>query len=152
MAFPQRQPIAPPYSTSISFTGLASAQGPFNTPFPTPINTPPCPANPALTNTDYRDLDPRVSLAWAPAAMNGDTVIRAGFGIYHGAAQNDDLNAGLESDTFRCHDQSEHPADTGLRAGNSRSVGLSAAQLKRPTILAVCSVKTAAISTLRNGV
>src|SRR4029077_13058577 len=24
-----------------------------------------------------------------------------GFGIYHGAAQNDDLNAGLESDTFR---------------------------------------------------
>ena len=25
----------------------------------------------------------------------------AGFGIYHGAAQNDDLNAGLESDTFR---------------------------------------------------
>jgi len=28
-------------------------------------------------------------------------VFRAGFGIYHGAAQNDDLNAGLESDTFR---------------------------------------------------
>jgi hypothetical protein len=27
-------------------------------------------------------------------------VIRAGFGIYHGAAQNDDLNAGLESDRF----------------------------------------------------
>jgi hypothetical protein len=28
-------------------------------------------------------------------------VFRTGFGIYHGAAQNDDLNAGLESDTFR---------------------------------------------------
>ena len=28
-------------------------------------------------------------------------MFRAGFGIYHGAAQNDDLNAGLESDTFR---------------------------------------------------
>ena len=28
-------------------------------------------------------------------------MIRAGFGIYSGAAQNDDLNAGLESDTFR---------------------------------------------------
>jgi hypothetical protein len=33
--------------------------------------------------------------------MHGKTVVRAGFGIYHGAAQNDDLNAGLESDTFR---------------------------------------------------
>ena len=28
-------------------------------------------------------------------------MFRSGFGIYHGAAQNDDLNAGLESDTFR---------------------------------------------------
>ena len=83
------------------FHGACLGSGSGNTPFPTPINTPPCPANPALTNTDYRDLDPRVSLAWAPAAMNGNTVIRAGFGIYHGAAQNDDLNAGLESDTFR---------------------------------------------------
>jgi hypothetical protein len=42
-----------------------------------------------------------VALAWAPGALNGKTVFRAGFGIYHGAAQNDDLNAGLESDTFR---------------------------------------------------
>jgi len=37
----------------------------------------------------------------SPAALQGKTVIRAGFGIYHGAAQNDDLNSGLESDTFR---------------------------------------------------
>ena len=33
--------------------------------------------------------------------LHGKTVVRAGFGIYHGAAQNDDLNAGLESDAFR---------------------------------------------------
>jgi hypothetical protein len=65
-----------------------------------PINTPPCPRNPALYNPNYRNFDPRVSLAWAPGSLHGHTVIRSGFGIYHGAAQNDDLNAGLESDTF----------------------------------------------------
>jgi hypothetical protein len=32
--------------------------------------------------------------------MHGKTVVRSGFGIYHGAAQNDDLNAGLESDRY----------------------------------------------------
>jgi len=67
-------------------------------PIPTPINTPACPANPALYNADYRNFDPRVSFAWAPDIFHGKTVIRSGFGIYHGAAQNDDLNAGLESD------------------------------------------------------
>ena len=66
----------------------------------TPINTPPCPRNPTLYNPDYLNFDPRVSVAWAPNALHGKTVFRAGFGIYHGAAQNDDLNAGLESDTF----------------------------------------------------
>jgi Carboxypeptidase regulatory-like domain len=71
-----------------------------STPIPTPINTPPCPRNPALYNPDYRNFDPRVSIAWAPDAFDGKTVIRAGFGIYHGAAQNDDLNAGLESDRY----------------------------------------------------
>src|SRR5579862_3995973 len=69
-------------------------------PLPTPINTAPCPTNPALYNSDYRNFDPRVSLAWAPSMFNGKTVIRSGFGIYHGAAQNDDLNAGLESDRY----------------------------------------------------
>jgi len=70
------------------------------TPIPTPINTPACPTNPALYNPDYRNFDPRVSIAWAPEMFRGKTVIRSGFGIYHGAAQNDDLNAGLESDRY----------------------------------------------------
>jgi len=66
-----------------------------------PVNTPPCPKDPALYNANYKNFDPRIALAWAPAALQGKTVFRAGFGIYHGAAQNDDLNAGLESDTYR---------------------------------------------------
>jgi hypothetical protein len=83
------------------FHGACLGSGSFNTPFPVPVNTPPCPTNPVLYNPNYKNFDPRVSLAWAPAALHGRTVVRAGFGIYHGAAQNDDLNAGLESDTFR---------------------------------------------------
>jgi hypothetical protein len=84
------------------FHGVCLGTGSFNVaPSPGPINTAPCPANPALYNASYVNFDPRFALAWAPSALNGKTVIRTGFGIYHGAAQNDDLNAGLESDTFR---------------------------------------------------
>ncbi len=84
------------------FHGVCLGSGSFNVaPSPGPINTAPCPTNPALYNADYRNFDPRIGLAWAPSALHNQTVIRSGFGIYHGAAQNDDLNAGLESDTFR---------------------------------------------------
>jgi len=84
------------------FHGVCLGTGSFNVaPSPGPINTPACPANPALYNASYVNFDPRLALSWAPSAMQGKTVIRTGFGIYHGAAQNDDLNAGLESDTFR---------------------------------------------------
>jgi hypothetical protein len=82
------------------FHGVCLGSGSTNGPFPVPINTPPCPKNPALYNPDYRNFDPRISLAWAPGVFHGKTVIRSGFGIYHGAAQNDDLNAGLESDRY----------------------------------------------------
>jgi len=40
-------------------------------------------------NTDF---DPRVSFAWSPAKYGGNTVIRAGFGIYHEDGQLDDQN------------------------------------------------------------
>ncbi len=87
------------------FHGVCLGSGSFNT-LPVlasagPINTPPCPRNPALYNANYKNVDPRLALAWAPSALHEKTVFRLGFGIYHGAAQNDDLNAGLESDTFR---------------------------------------------------
>jgi Carboxypeptidase regulatory-like domain len=83
------------------FHGACLGSGSFNTPFIAPIMTPPCPPNPSLYAPNYRNVDPRVSFAWAPSALRGKTVVRTGFGIYSGAAQNDDLNAGLESDTFR---------------------------------------------------
>ena len=87
------------------FHGVCLGSGSFNTlPVPAtsgPINTPPCPSAPSLYDPNYKNIDPRIALAWAPGASHGKTVIRTGFGIYHGAAQNDDLNAGLESDTFR---------------------------------------------------
>jgi hypothetical protein len=84
------------------FHGVCLGSGSYNVaPSPGPINTPPCPRNPALYNATYRNFDPRLALAWAPEKYQGKTVFRAGYGIYHGAAQNDDLNAGLESDTSR---------------------------------------------------
>jgi hypothetical protein len=85
-----------------AFHGVCLGSGSFNVaPSPGPINTPPCPKNPGLYNASYRNFDPRLSFAWSPEKSHGKTVFRAGYGIYHGAAQNDDLNAGLESDTFR---------------------------------------------------
>ena len=87
------------------FHGVCLGSGSFSLPPVSPglgpISTPPCPKDPTLYNPNYRNFDPRIAVAWAPGAMHGKTVFRAGFGIYHGAAQNDDLNAGLESDTFR---------------------------------------------------
>jgi hypothetical protein len=57
-----------------------------------------CAPTAPLEYPNFRNFDPRLSVAWAPSALKGKTVIRSGFGIYHGAAQNDDRNAALESD------------------------------------------------------
>ncbi len=57
-----------------------------------------CPKGAPLEYPNYRNFDPRVGLAWAPSEK---TAIRAGFGIYHAPAQNDDRNAALESSDVR---------------------------------------------------
>ena len=57
-----------------------------------------CSPTSALEYPNYKNFDPRFSVAWAPERFHGKTVVRTGFGIYHGAAQNDDRNAALESD------------------------------------------------------
>ena len=94
------------------FHGVCLGSGSSNGPYPMPINTAPCPKNPPLYNSNNKNFDPRVSLAWAPPALGGKTVIRGGYGIYHGAAQNDDLNAALESDRYTL-DASFNPSGAG---------------------------------------
>ncbi len=47
------------------------------------------------------DLDPRVAIAWSPAAFGGKTVVRAGFGIYHGDGQLEDQNLPASNDVPR---------------------------------------------------
>jgi len=98
------------------FHGVCLGSGSINVPpDPGPINTPPCPKNPDLYDPNYKNLDPRIGVAWAPNALHGKTIVRAGFGIYHGAAQNDDLNAGLESDTFRVKTTTSLPLDPAFQ-------------------------------------
>jgi len=111
------------------FHGVCLGSGSFNTlpvsPTLGPINTPPCPKNPALYNPNYKNFDPRIAVAWAPSALHGKTVFRGGFGIYHGAAQNDDLNAGLESDTFRVKVNQQIPLDPAFEQTTPDLSGLA---------------------------
>ena len=123
------------------FHGVCLGSGSINGPFPIPINTPPCPKNPALYNADYRNFDPRIGLAWSPSSWNGKGVIRAGFGIYHGAAQNDDLNAGLESDRFTAFVNQPNGQGVPLSPAYQREIpdlsglGSNVANLQQPRAL-----------------
>jgi len=55
-----------------------------------------CPPGTPFYSPAPANLDPRIGIAWSPAALHNKTVIRTGFGVYHGDGQNDDLNAPLE--------------------------------------------------------
>ena len=46
---------------------------------------------------DYNNFGPRVGFAWAPARFNDNTVIRAGFGVFFGPGQNDDVFAPIDN-------------------------------------------------------
>jgi hypothetical protein len=47
------------------------------------------------------DVDPRLSITWAPASLNGKTVLRSGFGLYHGDGQLDDQNLPINNEVGR---------------------------------------------------
>ncbi len=60
-----------------------------------------CGAGASFGQPRYLDLDPRLAVAWSPAGREGKTVVRAGFGIYHGDGQLDDQNLPISNEVGR---------------------------------------------------
>jgi hypothetical protein len=58
-----------------------------------------CGVGASFGQPNYGDIDPRIAIAWAPR-MNGSTVVRAGFGIYHEDGQLDDQNLPNSNEVF----------------------------------------------------
>jgi len=56
-----------------------------------------CPRTDSFFHPRYNDLDPRLGIAWA----HGDTVLRAGGGIYHTDGQEDDQNLPISNTVDR---------------------------------------------------
>lgn len=60
-----------------------------------------CGAGAEFSKPRLLDLDPRVSVAWAPAALANKTILRGGFGLYHGDGQLDDQNLPTSNEVQR---------------------------------------------------
>jgi TonB dependent receptor len=60
-----------------------------------------CGVGASFGRLNFRDFDPRSAIAWAPASLCGKTVIRSGFGIYHGDGQLDDQNLPINNEVQR---------------------------------------------------
>jgi hypothetical protein len=60
-----------------------------------------CGAGASFGRVNPYDFDPRIGVAWAPAMWGGNTVVRAGFGIYHGDGQLDDQNLPIANEVQR---------------------------------------------------
>jgi hypothetical protein len=59
-----------------------------------------CPKGTPLYGPTYRDFGPRLGVAWSPGS-GGQTVLRAGFGMYYEPNQMDDFSDGHESTGVR---------------------------------------------------
>jgi Carboxypeptidase regulatory-like domain len=58
-----------------------------------------CGVGASFGKPNYYDIDPRLAFVWSPRA-SAQTVIRAGFGIYHEDGQLDDQNLPLSNEVF----------------------------------------------------
>jgi hypothetical protein len=58
-----------------------------------------CGVGASFGNPNTLDVDPRISVAWSPSVL-GDrkTIIRSGFGLYHGDGQLDDQNVPIKNE------------------------------------------------------
>ena len=57
-----------------------------------------CQPGAQFSNPRTRDIDPRIGIAWVPAVFGGHTVVRTGFGLYHGDGQLEDQNLPASND------------------------------------------------------
>ena len=57
-----------------------------------------CGAGASFGRANMLDVDPRVSITWAPTAFRDRTVLRGGFGLYHGDGQLDDQNLPISNE------------------------------------------------------
>jgi hypothetical protein len=57
-----------------------------------------CPAGSSFGTPNTLDADPRVSVIWAPTALRNKTIVRSGFGVYHGDGQLDDQNLPISNE------------------------------------------------------
>jgi hypothetical protein len=60
-----------------------------------------CATGASFGRPNFGDVDPRIAVAWTPAAFGGRTVLRSGFGIYHGDGQLDDQNLPIANEVQR---------------------------------------------------
>jgi Carboxypeptidase regulatory-like domain len=60
-----------------------------------------CGAGASFGRLNPLDFDPRVSVAWAPAALGSKTFLRVGFGLYRGDGQLDDQNLPISNEVQR---------------------------------------------------
>lgn len=87
------------YSLFDRFHEVQGRANPFD--FPTCGTTGFCGAGASFGSAQLLNFDPRVSAAWAPKRFGGKTVVRSGFGIYHGDGQEDDQNLPISNEVGR---------------------------------------------------